>query len=72
MRFKGDAPIRRPPIDLAGCAKWIGPQMDLRTGTKRAVHRRFEVQRIVDERVGAEAGYMLRKSAVDNWSGSKA
>ena len=62
--------VRRPrasraPIEPPGRIEWIGAQIVQRVGTERGVGRRFKVERVVDERVGARAADMSRKSAID-------
>ena len=51
--------------------KWIGAQIVLRVGIKRAIYRRLEIKRIVDKRVGSHTGYMRRKGAVEDCAGSE-
>ena len=69
MRLECQAPIRRHAVEQAGRSERIGAQRVLMLKLERLIAAKFEKERVVDHRVGADAAHMRGKSALDNRRG---
>ena len=69
MRFERDAPIRRNAAEQPGPVERIDAQRVLLVEPERPVSRQFEIEQVVDHRVGADAADMRGKRALDDRAG---
>ena len=70
LRLERDTPIWCRSVEQPGRAEGIGAQRVLRAEVKRAVARRFEVKRIVDEAISADPAHMRGKGTLDQRLGA--